>query len=449
MRDEIKTIVQAAFNRKAVTQNTDGSLDVSITNDEMTILDLEIATWPVESAEGLWTMDGVGLHFQPVAKADAPVKPKRSRAKAATVAPETAEAVEAPEADEAPARKKPNYKRKPTEPRTTVVYPTKTTSSKPATRMAEKPAPTKSVRASTAAKKVAKREAEAAVPPKHGLDLALWVGYASYPTIEDFVVESQERGVCRRISRVPKGITPGKTRLFLIHDEGVKGDAVIFGYCTIDHVEMLVEDTDVEPGFEDGTTLPDFVYLVDLREAEQEERRHCGFRTDEGAVYACSSTIEKAEGRQIIDQSVLGTLTVFETPLDYNAIIDENGTRFRSFRHVDGDKILEHDGVTVKAAPSARLTDTVEVPMALKARASWTAAERDALFAMAEQYGPYQACKRFASVTVRTFQSCMYQYQMHRKEYAARAEQEERTAKAMAAPVAKKARKPRKAAASA
>lgn len=53
-------------------------------------------------------------------------------------------------------------------------------------------------------------------------DLIMWVGSRSYPTWRKFADEAISRGVSKRIRTVPKGITLGVSKCWLIHGERVK-----------------------------------------------------------------------------------------------------------------------------------------------------------------------------------------------------------------------------------
>ena len=56
-------------------------------------------------------------------------------------------------------------------------------------------------------------------------DLIMWVGETYYPEPEDFIEETEQRGLNKAISmstrNPPPVINPGKTRLFLIHPKGI------------------------------------------------------------------------------------------------------------------------------------------------------------------------------------------------------------------------------------
>lgn len=262
-----------------------------------------------------------------------------------------------------------------------------------------------------------------------GSDLLMWVGYHSYPTIAEFVQEAQVHGISKRISRIPHDLELGKTRIFLAHDEGVKGDGVIFGYGVVDAVEVIVRDSQeisdsVLERIADNHTI---INTVTESQANLEVYRGCGRRVV-GGIYLRTTTIEletdleimskvvdqvenaeaEAQGGQI---TILGSLGG-EDPdhgLDYNMIIDLNARRFRSFCRVDGDKILESG--FVKNYPSQTAPSTIpEELRGISRKAKWTEPERTLLFQMIDDSSPHTASKNYCRQTGRSFQACMYQW---------------------------------------
>lgn len=238
-------------------------------------------------------------------------------------------------------------------------------------------------------------------------DLLMWVGYEGYPTIEEFVSEANRLGVSKRISRVPKGVEVGATRVFLAHDEGIKGDAVIFGFFVIERVEVLVE----KPG-DSADHLKGVAVEVLVSDSIREEERGCGHREDPGAIYLVrheDMSTMPSEGKVEIGGS--SSLTIFSEPRDYNLIIDEDARRFRSFRRVNGDKILESN--LTKDYPTNRSEKTVNIdPDKLpKKKQAWTDEERSELARLiSEREGLYSAFKEFARQTNRSLRSIEYQY---------------------------------------
>ena len=173
-------------------------------------------------------------------------------------------------------------------------------------------------------------------------DMLMWIGVQHYFTVEDFVREARELGVCKRISNLPRKLVPGKTRLFLAHDEGYSGDAVIFGYVTIEEVEITVNSEDEIP-----EELRGKVRAVLPEERRKEEERGCGFRDSNGGLYVTAKTEEFVQ---------------LDPPVDYNATVNQYGKRFRGVKMINGDALLAEDAPT-KELPTIRneRTDTIEI----------------------------------------------------------------------------------------
>jgi len=56
-----------------------------------------------------------------------------------------------------------------------------------------------------------------------GRAILIWVSPENYPTPDDFLIESGEMGVCRRLSgdQIPRGLIVGETWIFLAHREAI------------------------------------------------------------------------------------------------------------------------------------------------------------------------------------------------------------------------------------
>lgn len=96
-------------------------------------------------------------------------------------------------------------------------------------------------------------------------DYLMWVGTKFYPTYHDFANEAAEQGLCKRIGKIPNNMIPGKSRLFLTHDEGVSGEGFIFGYAVINRLETVGEDgvtTDSDPWRKCGVRRQGGTYLI-------------------------------------------------------------------------------------------------------------------------------------------------------------------------------------------
>jgi hypothetical protein len=64
------------------------------------------------------------------------------------------------------------------------------------------------------------RDGGPALSGRHGL---LWIGESFYPTPANWIREARERGVSRRIARLPKGFVLGETFVFVAHRQAVPG----------------------------------------------------------------------------------------------------------------------------------------------------------------------------------------------------------------------------------
>ena len=224
-------------------------------------------------------------------------------------------------------------------------------------------------------------------------DILVWIGHQSYNSIQDFVEESRELGVCRRVSRIPKGTEPGKTRVFLAHDEGIKGDAVIFGYFVVEAAEKVIYESEDEL-----RGLPDFTRGVLLDDTYTEPERGGKIRNIGGSLY------------------LVGELVEFDEYRDYNKIIDESATRFRSYKRVNGDEIISSRHI--KLAPTERAPRTICIPEdeLPKANSKWTEMEISELRRLVKEHGTlYPAFKEFSRQTNRSMRSIEYRWFNHDK----------------------------------
>lgn len=84
------------------------------------------------------------------------------------------------------------------------------------------------------------------IPAFRSHDLYMHIGASYYPTPEGFIEEVEEQGLSKAIpvseSQEPPRINPGRTRLFLVHPEGVDEDtAGVIGYVYL-HRTIYTED---------------------------------------------------------------------------------------------------------------------------------------------------------------------------------------------------------------
>lgn len=69
-------------------------------------------------------------------------------------------------------------------------------------------------------------------------DCLLWVGHRY--TIPKFIEEAQGRGCCRKVPQAPRWLKPGKSRVFLAHQDGLAPQhGVIFGYFVLGGVDVV------------------------------------------------------------------------------------------------------------------------------------------------------------------------------------------------------------------
>ncbi len=82
----------------------------------------------------------------------------------------------------------------------------------------------------------------------HGIycdtDLLTWIGGKAYETVDAFVREAQQQGCSRRLPGMMNWITPGKTRVFLVHKNNIKDEAFssLFGFYTINSIHHIFDD---------------------------------------------------------------------------------------------------------------------------------------------------------------------------------------------------------------
>lgn len=219
-------------------------------------------------------------------------------------------------------------------------------------------------------------------------DYLLWVGWGSYPTIKSFLDESRSVGVSRRISKIPNGLKLGESKIFLAHDEGESGDAVIFAYFVPTKIEMIT--------FDGESSIPEelrgLVTKVTIEEASLEELRGCGYRQDVGALYLVS-----------------GDITEISPYRDYNKLINPQGRRFRGIKKVDGLRILS-EKAKHKSAPSIRHKIKESDKISQQKGDKWTEEELDVLRKTTSEMRLQRAFREVQKITGRSIHACEYQY---------------------------------------
>jgi len=160
------------------------------------------------------------------------------------------------------------------------------------------------------------------------VDFLMWVGSASYPTVDDYIAEAESRGPCKRLGKVPKALLESlqdentQCRIFLAHDDGLVGDGFIFGYFVPSAVEYVCDSEDDIP-----YELFEYVNFVDATTLD-EESRDCGDR-EEGSYVV-----------RIVNKKFSGGFEIFDRPRILKSF-DPDRKRFRGMLRIDyGQKLV-------------------------------------------------------------------------------------------------------------
>lgn len=170
-------------------------------------------------------------------------------------------------------------------------------------------------------------------------DLVMWVGTKFYPTIDSYVVEAMNLGCSKRVPQLPEDAVPGKTRVFLAHDEGKTGQGVIFGFFVLTGVEVILDDPEKIAKYQDEYANLNITPVSSVQ-AYAEPRRLCGVRAY-GAAYLVSGqdmdlayqAAEPLAGKA----DVKGDIVVLLRPIPYPRI------RFRSWRYMEPEFLAKYD----------------------------------------------------------------------------------------------------------
>lgn len=168
----------------------------------------------------------------------------------------------------------------------------------------------------------------------------MWVGSKSYPTIDTFIREVRKLGVCKRIGKVLHMVKPGRTKVYLAHDEGLVGNGFIFGYFIIARIEILVQDLSNLPFY--FTRRCTAIGLADIRD---EPERECGWRDEPGSIYLTSgtdiNTLKRIAKREGVKRSTIKGGFIAISPVKYS------GKRFRGALMVSGEELLKAEPAEV------------------------------------------------------------------------------------------------------
>jgi len=170
-------------------------------------------------------------------------------------------------------------------------------------------------------------------------DIIMWVGSEFYPTIDSYVTEAFNLGCAKRIPQLPAEIVPGKSRCFLAHDEGKKGQGRIFGFFVISGVEVILDDEEkirkYQDEYEDLNVQP-----ISSAAAAVEPGRLCGQRS-----YGASYLVGEKDMTKVFEAAlplaekadIQGGMVVLLQQITYPRL------RFRGWRYMEPEFLAKYD----------------------------------------------------------------------------------------------------------
>ena len=170
-------------------------------------------------------------------------------------------------------------------------------------------------------------------------DLVMWVGTGFYPTRDSYITESLNLGCAKRISQFPSDVEPGKSRCFLAHDEGKKGQGVIFGFFVISGVEVILDDEGKIRKYQEAYENLN-VQGVPSAQAQAEPRRLCGERVYGAAYLVSENDMDKVwEVAEPLAKKadITGSIVVLLHPIPYPRM------RFRGWRYMEPEFLAKYD----------------------------------------------------------------------------------------------------------
>lgn len=177
------------------------------------------------------------------------------------------------------------------------------------------------------------------VLPDLAPDVIMWVGKGYYPTIDSYIVEAMNLGCAKRIANLPDEVVPGKSRCFLAHDEGKKGQGVIFGFFVISGVEIILDEEEkVEKYRREHERLN--IQPVSSTQARSEPRRLCGQRTYGAAYLVSDKDMDKVwEAAEPLSGKcdVQGSLVILLHRIPYPRM------RTRGWRYMEPEFLAKYD----------------------------------------------------------------------------------------------------------
>lgn len=170
-------------------------------------------------------------------------------------------------------------------------------------------------------------------------DLVMWCGSKYYPTIDSYIVEGMNLGCAKRIANLPSDVAPGKSRCFLAHDEGKKGQGVIFGFFVVAGIEIILDEEEkIEHYQREYQQLN--IRPVSSVQARAEPRRLCGERTYGAAYLVSEQDMDKVwEAAKPLSGKcdIMGSLVILLHRIPYPRL------RFRGWRYMEPEFLTRYD----------------------------------------------------------------------------------------------------------
>ncbi|KKM79329.1 hypothetical protein LCGC14_1350960 [marine sediment metagenome] len=170
-------------------------------------------------------------------------------------------------------------------------------------------------------------------------DVIMWVGKGFYPTIDSYITESLSLGCAKRIPMLPADIVPGKSRCFLAHDEGKKGQGVIFGFFVISGVDVILDDEEKIAQYQEEYSSLN-VTAISSAKARTEPRRLCGQRSYGAAYLVSEDNMDKVWEvvEPLADKAdITGSLAILMQRIRYPRL------RFRGWRYMEPQFLAGYD----------------------------------------------------------------------------------------------------------
>ena len=170
-------------------------------------------------------------------------------------------------------------------------------------------------------------------------DLIMWVGHKYYPAADDFIKEALNLGCAKRVPMLPKDIVPGKSRCFLAHDEGKKGQGMIFGFFVISGIEIIIDEEEKIKKYQwEYESLN--IQPISSAQAAAEQQRLCGQRT-----YGASYLVSENDMTKVFEAAlplaekadIVGGMVVLLHPIPYPRM------RFRGWRYMEPEFLAKYD----------------------------------------------------------------------------------------------------------